>query len=134
MTEAPNGFYRVSIKGLILDETGKKFLVIREDNGLWELPGGGLDWGESVAACLKREVHEEMGIEVTEVSPLPSYFLVGQNMKGRWTLNLIFETKVKNLDFKPSEECQEVRFIAPEEVSSINAFRTVKELAEQFGK
>ena len=134
MENITNGFYRVSVKGLVLDETGKEFLVIREENGLWELPGGGLDWGESVEECLKREIHEEMGLTVTEVNPKPAYYLVGQNMKGRWTLNLIFETKVNDLNFTPSEECREIKFISPEEVGAINAFRTVKELAEQFGK
>jgi 8-oxo-dGTP pyrophosphatase MutT (NUDIX family) len=39
----PNCFYRVSIKALVLDEQGR-FLLCREDNGKWELPGGGLDF------------------------------------------------------------------------------------------
>jgi ADP-ribose pyrophosphatase YjhB (NUDIX family) len=130
--DVPNGFYRVSIKGLILDETRTKFLIILEDNGLWELPGGGLNWGESPEACLKREIHEEMGLAVTDVSSSSSYFLIGKNMKDIWSLNLVFETKVKDLNFTPSEECREIRFVSPEEVASLNAFRTVKELAVLF--
>lgn len=128
----PNSFYRVSIKALILDETGTKFLVILEDNGWWELPGGGLDWGESVEQCIKRELSEEMGLTVTLVNPYPSYYLIGKSMKDNMTLNLVFETKVKDLNFKTSEECQEIKFIAPSEIESINAFRTVKELATAF--
>mgnify|MGYP001560747589 CR=1 FL=1 len=127
-----NGFYRVSIKGLILDETRTKFLVILEDNGWWELPGGGLDWSESPEACLKREIQEEMGLTVTDVSSSSSYFLIGKNMKGVWSLNLVFEAKVKDLNFTPSEECLEIKFVSPEEVESMNAFRTVKELAVLF--
>ena len=127
-----NGFYRVSIKGLILDETRTKFLIIYEDKEWWELPGGGMDWGESPEACLKRELREEMGLVVTEVSSFPSYYLIGKNMKDRWSLNLVFETKVKDLNFTPSKECREMKFVSPEEVGSINAFRTVIELAAQF--
>ena len=130
--EIPNGFYRVSIKGLLLDEGRRKFAVILEDNGWWELPGGGLDWGESPEMCLKREFQEEMGLTVTDVDAFPSYYLIGQNMKQHWTLNLVFEVKVKHLNFTTSEECQDLKFISPEEVSSINAFRTVKELAAAF--
>lgn len=32
--------------------------------GRWSLPGGGLDHGEDVAAGLRREVHEETGLDV----------------------------------------------------------------------
>lgn len=134
MENIPNCFYRVSIKGLLLDETGKKFAIILEDNGIWELPGGGLDWGESPHEALRREVREEMGLTVTDISPFPSYYLIGKNMDDNWTLNLVFEIKVKDLNFTPSDECQELRFVSPEEVKSLNAFRTVKELAEQFSK
>lgn len=34
----PNCFYRISVKALILNDEGK-FLLTKEDNGLWELPG-----------------------------------------------------------------------------------------------
>ena len=39
----PNCYYRVSVKALITDNEGK-FLLIRENVGKWELPGGGLDF------------------------------------------------------------------------------------------
>ena len=46
------------------------------------------------------------------------------------SLHIVIETKVKDLNFTPSEECLEIKFVSPEEVESINAFRNVKELAE----
>ena len=132
MDNIPKTFYRVSVKALILDETRKKFLVVLENNGWWELPGGGLDWPEKPEECLKREIKEEMGLIVTEVSPNPSYLLVGENMKGKRSVNVVFEVKVKDFNFIPSDECREMKFISPEEVNTINAFRTVKELAVLF--
>lgn len=35
----------------------------------WELPGGGIDAGESPEACCARELHEEVGILDAEVGP-----------------------------------------------------------------
>ena len=45
MNKIPECFYRVSVKALVLNETRDKFLICEEESGVWELPGGGLDWG-----------------------------------------------------------------------------------------
>lgn len=128
----PDNFYRVSIKALILDETGKKFLIVKEDNGWWEVPGGGLDYGETPSDCLKREIKEEMGLDVSFVSQNPSYFLVGHNMSGVWAVGIVYEVRVKDLNFTPSNECQEIKYVSQEELKDLKAFRTVTELAERL--
>ena len=131
-SEIPKTYYRVSVKALILNETGNKFLIVLEDNGWWELPGGGLDWPEAPEECLKREIEEEIGLTVTEIGKNPAYFLVGENRKGNRSINVVYKTKVKDLNFTPSKECLEIKFVSPGEVEFVNAFRNVKELAALF--
>lgn len=129
-SEIPNTFYRVSMKGLILDEANEKFAVLLGDNGWWDLPGGALDWGESPEECLRREVKEEMGLTITEIDSSPSYFLSNKTHKGTWIAIVIFKIKVENLGFTPSGECREIKFISPEEIDSINAFDIIKKFAK----
>lgn len=51
--------YRVSIKALIYNDAGQ-ILVVKEDGRpLWDLPGGGMDYGETFESALKRELYRE---------------------------------------------------------------------------
>lgn len=46
---------------------GRIVLVRRADNGMWCLPGGTLEWGETLTLGLARELEEEAGITRHEV-------------------------------------------------------------------
>jgi 8-oxo-dGTP pyrophosphatase MutT (NUDIX family) len=59
------GHLRLGCSAVLLDGQGRQVLLTRRvDNGLWCLPGGKVDPGESVAESVAREVLEETGLEV----------------------------------------------------------------------
>jgi len=114
--EIPNCFYRLSIKALVFDETHTKFLIVQEENGKWELPGGGLDWGELPAEGLRREIKEEMGLEVKSIATQPAYLLTKESTrKSCWIINAVYETELVSLDFTPSNECLTIQFVTKEQ-------------------
>ncbi|MDB5096497.1 MAG: hydrolase [Cyanobacteria bacterium RYN_339] len=46
---------------------GDRVLLVRhtkKDKSYWLLPGGGLDYGEGIAECARREIREETGLEI----------------------------------------------------------------------
>ena len=52
----------VGICAVARTEDGRYVLVRRGDNGEWCLPGGTLEWGETLTTALGRELEEEAGI------------------------------------------------------------------------
>lgn len=126
-------FYRISVKALILNESRDKFLITKETNGKWELPGGGLDWGTSPQEDLPREISEEMGLTVTWVADRPSYFFTGESLKKKlWLANIVYEAKLKNLNFTPSDECIEIKFVNKDNIRNLPTFPNVNILANMF--
>lgn len=61
---------KLDVRALILDDAGRLLLVQERSDGLWTLPGGWCDIGESPAGAVVREVVEETGLECRAVQLL----------------------------------------------------------------
>lgn len=62
-------FIGVGVGALIVDEAGRLFLSqrgpkARNERGLWEFPGGSVEFGETIRDAIAREIYEEYGIHI----------------------------------------------------------------------
>jgi len=65
---------RVEVAAAVMVNSRGEFLLAQRPAGkvyagYWEFPGGKVELGESAAAALKRELHEELGVEVEKAYP-----------------------------------------------------------------
>jgi 8-oxo-dGTP pyrophosphatase MutT (NUDIX family) len=69
LDKLPSTFYRVTVKGLVFDDR-QRLLVCVNDEGGYELPGGGLEYDETLEDCLRRELQEELGAELSKIGQI----------------------------------------------------------------
>lgn len=49
---------------ILLDRDGDVFIAQRSDSQFWEFPGGKVEQGETDVVALKRELQEELGVDL----------------------------------------------------------------------
>lgn len=127
--QLPESFYRISIKALILNTDGK-FMLMRENDDRWALPGGGLDFGEKPFECLSRELIEESNIKLLSMQEQPFAFFTAPNPLGFYNANVVYQAIVDTSDFIPTVECLEFNYFSAHEAMALYTFPGVSAFAD----
>ncbi|MGW1075735.1 NUDIX domain-containing protein [Streptomyces sp. NPDC002537] len=119
----------VAASAVVTDDHGRILLQRRRDNGLWALPGGGMDMGDSLPGAAVREVEEETGLEV-EITGLvgtytdPRHVIAYSDGEVRRQFNVCFTARVVGGTPAVSDESTELRFVAPGELYALPMHHT----------
>ena len=129
------GKIRVGCSAAIFDEHRRVLLTRRVDNGLWCLPGGGMDPGESAAEACEREVLEETGLSVrvkrlVGVYSHPDQLIVYPDGGKFQIIALHFETEVIGGELGLSHETTEVGYFTLAGIEGMEMLGRHKERVE----
>ncbi|MGC0312335.1 NUDIX domain-containing protein [Kitasatospora acidiphila] len=119
----------VAASAVVTDDEGRILLQRRTDNGLYALPGGTMDLGESLPGTAVREVREETGLEV-EITGLvgtytdPRHVIAYSDGEVRQQFNVCFTARVIGGELRISNESTDLKFVAPGDIGDLPVHHT----------
>jgi len=111
---------KVGLDAAIFDTSGRLLLARRSDDGLWELPGGWAELGESVEQGIVRELKEETLLDVAVVQVIDVFSrLPGQYPDQPHTsCHILFHCEHTGGQLSTSDENLEVGYFLHQHVSA----------------
>lgn len=113
-----------STTAVVTDEHGRIVLVHRKDNGLWALPGGGMELGESIEDCAIREVKEETGLDI-QITGLvgiytnPHHVIEYTDGEVRQQFSLCYRTTLIGGQLAYDGESTDIGWIEPHKIETL---------------
>lgn len=131
--EQPADFFpNVEIGAAYVDVNGK-FLLLelapgKQEAGAWGVPAGKMEMHETPAACAKRELFEETGINTpseTLFQPIGSLYIRKPGMD--YTFHLFLLVLDQEPDIQLSSEHQAYKWVTQEEAEALHLMQGAKE-------
>ncbi len=114
-----------------------KVLVVRRARkpalGVYTLPGGGVEIGETLTEAVKREVREETGLEVEPIALAGHREVIANDAEGRAKRHfVILSFACRWLAGEPAlnEELDDARWLEPAELSGLTTTEGLAEIIE----
>jgi len=108
------------------EPAGRLLLVRRCDSGMWELPGGRVDVGETAVEAAVRETQEEAGLSVVVTGIVglftdPGHVVRGLNGEVRQQFAVVFRAEVMagGVPRGDQHETSDAGWIAPSDLSGL---------------
>lgn len=110
-----------------LVKKGDLFLVMRRSDlddsepGVWDLPGGGINWEEQPYEAAIREAHEEAGISIKLLRPLAVYATHFEEEKNQdtWSIETELLADYVSGEVVLSVEHSEYKWLSLEDLKSL---------------
>jgi len=122
----------------VLIRRGDSILLVKRRNepgrGLWSIPGGVLELGETLEAAAKREAKEETGVEIAVDSLLDVYNLIKNDEAGRIRYHYVLVNYLAHYvegELELNDESSDIKWVKLDELNRYQATKTLRRLLKK---
>jgi ADP-ribose pyrophosphatase YjhB (NUDIX family) len=121
----------VAVAAVVTNDVGEILMIERTDNGLWAIPGGAQDLGETTREAAIREVEEETGIlveinDVTGIYSDPGHVIAYDDGEVRQEFSITFRAKPVGGELRTSSESKRAQWVPATKIPSLNIHSSVR--------
>jgi 8-oxo-dGTP diphosphatase len=124
---------RVAV-GAIVFRGGRVLLVKRghpPSQGLWAIPGGRVELGETLQAAAEREIGEETGLTIRAGDPAYTFDAIVRDDAGRVRFHYVIVDLLADYlggELRPGDDAREARWVAPQDLVELPVNQTTLDL------
>ena len=125
--------------GAVIQKDGRVLLVKRRfepSRNKWSIPGGLVELGERVKDAVKREIYEEVGLEIRLIKLIDVVDSIIRDEDGRVRYHYIildYLAVPKGGVLRGNKEVLDLGWFTPEEVAKLNLTKTSRYLLRKIG-
>jgi 8-oxo-dGTP diphosphatase len=126
----------LAVGAVVTNAAGEVLLVRRgrpPRQGEWSIPGGKVEWGETLEAALRREIREETGLEIEIlgfVAALDSLFPGADGETERHYVLLDYAVLAVSGTLLAGDDASEVRWVTPAELETYEMWSETRRIIE----
>lgn len=121
----------VAVSAVVQNDFGDVLMIERTDSGLWSIPGGAVEPGETLNAAVVREVNEETGYRVSVdhivgVFSDPAHVIRYDDGETRQEFSICFQGSVSSGAARTSDESRRVEWLPCDELDSYKIHPSIR--------
>lgn len=121
----------VAVSAVIQNDSGDVLMIERTDSGLWSIPGGSVEPGETLTAAVVREVKEETGYRVSVdrlvgVFSDPAHVIEYDDGETRQEFSICFRGTASSGTARTSDESRRVEWLACDKLGSYKIHQSIR--------
>ncbi|MBL7206196.1 MAG: NUDIX domain-containing protein [Candidatus Aenigmarchaeota archaeon] len=120
----------------VLVEKDGKFLLGERNKknakGFWVIPGGKVEWGETIEQAAIREIKEETGLDIEIIKKIGSKEII--NTPADYHRVVFFHlARPKNSDLKYNDDLSDAGFFTIDEIKNMKTVKSVEWVLRKAG-